>query len=84
MIYKVVRHLFILRKLAEDSQDMQLIEWQSRIVLVIVVGICAMIATVSFEDRIPQYLWVSLVIGICVYRYGMSMVRRNFNGGMDS
>lgn len=72
VLFKVIVRLVKLRKQAENSQGAQLIEWQARTILAIIVGAFIMVATVSLVDRIAQYLWVSLVLGMCVYRYGYS------------
>lgn len=69
-IFNVIWKLAKLRRQAENSQDAQLVEWQARIILAIIIGGFTMIITVSLVDRIAHYLWVSLVLGMCVYRYG--------------
>ena len=72
-VYVILRVVFLLarlRKKAEGQDELKLLEWQARIALVLIIGEFAMILSMSLVDRVAHYLWVSLMLGLCVYRYG--------------
>lgn len=70
VIFSVVRKMLILRRHAEISKDAKLIEWQTRIILALIIGYFSAIITVSFVDRMAQYTWICLALGLSILRYG--------------
>lgn len=66
LIFKLVSGLIAQRRDAEGSCDLTTEEWQTRMILSMIVGGVFIISTVSMVDRIPHYLFLTMVFGVAV------------------
>ena len=65
VIIGTVKGLLKKRSVLELQGTAPDLEWQTRALVVMIIGGITMVATVSFVDRISHYLWLTLVLGIC-------------------
>jgi O-antigen ligase len=65
--YVVVRRMFKERLLAEKEKNSRL-EYECRIIIAVLLGYLVVITTVSFVDRITQYYWIFIGLGVALIK----------------